>query len=144
MKFLILSLFCTLALSSSKISLDTHVHLESNQPAFFKEHRKIIKKYKIQHSLALSSSYLAHFYNHKTDDMSQVQYDKIIDSYVKQENNYIAKIVKSFPDDYTGMCSVPWRYHKAIQELERCIKLGLKGIKLHQFTYKNFKQDQIF
>jgi predicted TIM-barrel fold metal-dependent hydrolase len=47
-------------------------------------------------------------------------------------NNAVAAAVNQMPERLVGFCSVhPAQGEKAIQEVERCHSLGLKGIKLH-------------
>lgn len=54
-------------------------------------------------------------------------YDK-----VRQENNYAAEIVRSYPDRLTGACGVHPFDDWAERELERCAHdLGFKAVKIH-------------
>ncbi len=61
-------------------------------------------------------------------------------------NDYIASIVRKYPDQFIGFASVdPWKGKLAIQELERSIKdLGLRGLKLHPTTQAFFPNDPRF
>lgn len=50
----------------------------------------------------------------------------------QEGNNAIAAAVNQIPERLVGFCSVhPAQGKKAVQEVERCHSLGLKGIKLH-------------
>lgn len=51
-------------------------------------------------------------------------------------NDYVAGIVRQYPDQFMGFASVdPWKGKLAVQELERSVKeLGLRGLKLHPTT----------
>jgi len=61
-------------------------------------------------------------------------------------NDYIADVVKQYPDHFMGFASVdPWKGVLAIQELERSVKeLGLRGLKLHPTTQAFFPNDTQF
>jgi predicted TIM-barrel fold metal-dependent hydrolase len=53
----------------------------------------------------------------------------------KDYNNYVANIVNEYPDKLIGFAGIdPRRGKEAIQELERCVELGLKGLKLWPLT----------
>ncbi|MCP4760595.1 MAG: amidohydrolase [archaeon] len=50
-------------------------------------------------------------------------------------NNYVAFIAKKYPDRIIGFAGIdPRRGKEAISELERCVKKGLKGVKLWPLT----------
>lgn len=61
-------------------------------------------------------------------------------------NDYVARIVGQYPDQFTGFASVdPWKGKQAIQELERSVTgLGLRGLKLHPTTQAFFPNDTRF
>jgi len=47
-------------------------------------------------------------------------------------NDDIPGYVAEFPDRLIPFCAVnPWNHQTALDELERCLKLGFKGVKLH-------------
>ena len=53
----------------------------------------------------------------------------------KLYNSYVADIVRKYPDKFIGFAGIdPRRGKKAIDELERCVKMGLKGVKLWPLT----------
>lgn len=46
-------------------------------------------------------------------------------------NDYVAELVKKYPDKFAGVCSVNPNREGAVKELERCVKeLGMVGLKL--------------
>jgi predicted TIM-barrel fold metal-dependent hydrolase len=61
-------------------------------------------------------------------------------------NDYVASIVRKYPDQFMGFASVdPWKGKLALQELERSVKdLGLRGLKLHPTTQAFFPNDTHF
>lgn len=61
-------------------------------------------------------------------------------------NDYVASIVKQYPDQFMGFASVdPWKGKLAINELERAVtELGLRGLKLHPTTQAFFPNDTRF
>ncbi len=61
-------------------------------------------------------------------------------------NDYVAGIVKTYPDQFIGFASVdPWKGKIAVMELERSVKeLGLKGLKLHPVHQSFFPNDTHF
>ncbi len=61
-------------------------------------------------------------------------------------NDYIAEIVKRYPDVFIGFASVdPWKGKVAIAELERAVKtLGLRGLKLHPIAQAFYLNDRRF
>jgi predicted TIM-barrel fold metal-dependent hydrolase len=53
----------------------------------------------------------------------------------KEYNNYIASVFNKYPDRFIGFLGIDLRREKdALTELERCIKLGYKGVKLWPLT----------
>lgn len=61
-------------------------------------------------------------------------------------NDYVASIVKRFPETFIGFASVdPWKGKIAIAELERAVKtLGLRGLKLHPIAQAFYLNDRRF
>ncbi len=61
-------------------------------------------------------------------------------------NDYVAGIVKSYPEQFVGFASVdPWKGKAAVLELERSVsELGLKGLKLHPVHQAFFPNDTHF
>lgn len=61
-------------------------------------------------------------------------------------NEYVAGIIKTYPDTFIGFGSVdPWQGKMAIYEVERCIKeLGLIGIKFRPYLQEFFPNDPRF
>lgn len=61
-------------------------------------------------------------------------------------NDYIASIVRQYPDQFIGFASVdPWKGQLAINELERSVReLGLRGLKLHPTTQAFYPNDLRF
>src|SRR5579875_141265 len=61
-------------------------------------------------------------------------------------NDYIAEIVRRYPDQFIGFGSVdPWRGKQAVLETERCAReLGLRGMKFHPSTQQFYPNDRRF
>ena len=61
-------------------------------------------------------------------------------------NDYVADIVKRYPQQFVGFASVdPWKGQAGVNELERSVKeLGLKGLKLHPVHQAFFPNDAHF
>lgn len=61
-------------------------------------------------------------------------------------NDYVAGIVKKYPDVFIGFASVdPWKGRLAVRELERAVKeLGLRGLKCHPIAQAFFPNDRKF
>src|SRR6266571_9018278 len=55
-------------------------------------------------------------------------------------NDYIAEIVKQYPEQFMGFGSVdPWKGKAAVKEAERCAReLGLRGLKFHPSSQNFF------
>jgi predicted TIM-barrel fold metal-dependent hydrolase len=54
---------------------------------------------------------------------------------VREYNDYVADIVRAHPDRIIGFAGIdPRRGKEAIVELERCVNIGLKGLKLWTLT----------
>lgn len=65
---------------------------------------------------------------------------------VPDSNDYIAEIVRTYPDLFMGFASVdPWKGKVALNELERSLTdLSLKGLKLHPIQQAFFPNDTKF
>lgn len=61
-------------------------------------------------------------------------------------NDYIAGLVKRFPETFIGFASVdPWKGKRAVAEVERAVgELGLRGVKFHQTAQGFFPNDHRF
>ncbi|MBW1682784.1 MAG: amidohydrolase [Deltaproteobacteria bacterium] len=61
-------------------------------------------------------------------------------------HEYVADMVKMFPDTFIGFAGVdPWKGKAAIEELERAVKdLGLRGAKFQQASQAFFPNDRRF
>lgn len=58
--------------------------------------------------------------------------DKFLAVHNREGNEYVAGVVRDFPDRFTGMASVnPWFGKDAERELVRALESGLTGLKLH-------------
>ncbi len=66
--------------------------------------------------------------------------------YPRVSNEYIAGMVKRYPQTFIGLASVdPWKGKVAIQEVEIAIKeLGLRGVKFQQSAQAFFPNDKTF
>jgi len=58
-------------------------------------------------------------------------------------NDFIAGVVRSYPSQFIGFCSVdPWQGRKAVRELRRSSEeLGLRGVKFHPSLQEFFPSD---
>ena len=65
---------------------------------------------------------------------------------VPDTNDYVAGIVRKYPNQFVGFASVdPWKGKSALDELVRSIdELGLKGLKLHPVHQAFFPNDKKF
>lgn len=61
-------------------------------------------------------------------------------------NDYVASIVKAYPEQFIGFATVdPWKGKAAVAELERAVTgLGLRGLKLHPIQQAFFPDDTKF
>src|SRR3954470_268424 len=61
-------------------------------------------------------------------------------------NDYVAEVMRRYPDVFIGWASVdPWKGKAGVQELERAVtELGLSGLKLHPITQGFFPNDERF
>jgi hypothetical protein len=61
-------------------------------------------------------------------------------------NDYIAKLVKRYPDIFVGFaCVDPWKGEKAVDEIDRAInELGLCGVKFHPIAQRFYPNDYRF
>ncbi|MBI5284774.1 MAG: amidohydrolase [Chloroflexi bacterium] len=58
-------------------------------------------------------------------------------------NDFIAGVVRSYPGQFVGFCSVdPWQEQKAVDEVRRSAEeLGLRGVKFHPSLQEFFPSD---
>lgn len=62
-----------------------------------------------------------------------------------ESNDILAEACKRHPDRYTGLAAIaPQAPELAAQELERCVKLGFKGIINNSHTHGEYLSDQKF
>ena len=71
-----------------------------------------------------------------------------VDKYIavdnKCGNDEILKYVHKYPDKLIGFAAVnPWYGKKSVNELKRCLKEGMKGLKLHPFLQGFILNDKI-
>lgn len=61
-------------------------------------------------------------------------------------NDYVAQIVRKYPKQFIGFCSVdPWQGRKAIDEVRHSVEeLGLRGVKFHPSLQAFFPDDRRF
>jgi predicted TIM-barrel fold metal-dependent hydrolase len=61
-------------------------------------------------------------------------------------NDYVAGIVRKYPGQFIGFCSVdPWQGRKAVDEVRRSAEdLGLRGVKFHPTLQEFFPNDRRF
>ncbi len=61
-------------------------------------------------------------------------------------NDDIAATCKKYPDKFVGLCTVPLQDVKlAVQELERCMKIGYKGVQIgSNVNNKNLSESEFF
>ena len=61
-------------------------------------------------------------------------------------NDYVAEIVRAYPDQFIGFATVdPWKGTAAVEELERAVTdLGLRGLKLHPIHQAFYPNDARF
>lgn len=60
-------------------------------------------------------------------------------------NAYVAELCQRYPEQFIGFGSVdPWKMAKAIDEVDRCVDLGLCGMKFHQIAQKFYPNDRQF
>lgn len=60
-------------------------------------------------------------------------------------NEYVADLCRRYPEQFIGFGSVdPWRMKKAIEEVDRCVDLGLCGMKFHQTAQRFYPNDRRF
>jgi uncharacterized protein len=66
--------------------------------------------------------------------------------HIDVSNDYVAAVVKKYPDNFLGIGSVdPWLGKQAIYEAERAVKeLGLKGLKFEPYRQLFFLNDTQF
>lgn len=109
-------------------SIDVHVHVpvESNGPG--REVEELAAKYK---RLDILANILGRDARTATGQ-------------VEVENDYVASVVKKYPDTFMGFGSVdPWMGKVAIYEVERAVKeLGLKGLKVEPYRSEFYLNDR--
>ena len=60
-------------------------------------------------------------------------------------NDFIASIVQKYPKQFIGFGSVdPWKGKAAVNELQRCVDLGLRGLKFHPQQQAFFANEERF
>lgn len=60
-------------------------------------------------------------------------------------NDQLAEAINRHPDRFSGLCAIaPQAPHLAAQELERCVKLGFKGIINNSHTHGEYLSDPKF
>ncbi len=111
-------------------AIDVHVHVPIEPSGPGKEVEKLVSKYE------------------KLDIFGIVlgRDSRTISGKVDVTNDYIASIVKKYPDRFLGVGSVdPWLGKEAIYEAERAIKeLGLKGFKFEPYRQEFYINDKGF
>ncbi|MDR2213404.1 MAG: amidohydrolase family protein [Pseudomonadales bacterium] len=66
-------------------------------------------------------------------------------SLARESNDVLADAVKRHPTRFTGLCAIaPQAPELAAQELERCLKLDMRGIIIHSHTFGEYLSDQKF
>lgn len=66
-------------------------------------------------------------------------------SLARDSNDQLAEAVKRHPDRFTGLCAIaPQAPDVAAEELERCVKLGFRGIINNSHTFGEYLSDQKF
>lgn len=66
-------------------------------------------------------------------------------SLAADSNDQLAEAIQRHPDRYSGLCAIaPQAPEVAAQELERCVKLGFKGIINNSHTHGEYLSDPKF
>ena len=63
--------------------------------------------------------------------------------FAKVNNDYVIEAVKKYPDKFIGMCCINPFNKNAINEVERCLKAGLKGVGEIAFYHSDITHDII-
>ena len=121
---------------------DAHCHIFPEKIAA-KASVNIGKFYDLHMDFDGSVKTLMSFYPEAGVNKCLVQSVATTPAQVKSINDFIAESVKESPDMFVGFCSLhPLMEKKEIEEeIDRAIKLGLKGIKLHP-DFQKFKIDE--
>jgi predicted TIM-barrel fold metal-dependent hydrolase len=60
-------------------------------------------------------------------------------------NDYIADIAKRWPKQFTAFGAIdPWKGEAALREVERCVDLGMRGLKFMPISQKFYPNDEQF
>ena len=127
------------------IAIDMHVHVPRNPNFPDVEVEQSLKNYFKPTDVPKDADDMAAKY--KLWDMLAVIFSvdtQTATGDVPDGNEYVANIVKKYPDQFIGFATVdPWMGKSALQELENSVKnLGLKGLKLHP-THQAFQPNDI-
>jgi predicted TIM-barrel fold metal-dependent hydrolase len=129
-------------------AIDTHVHISTAEGrrklSFYGDALEAYFKTKID---VLTEDEMAQIY--KDLDIMGVLLptdDETVSGIKPTPHEYVADMVKRFPDTFIGFAGVdPWKGKAAIEELERAVKeLGLKGAKFQQAMQAFFPNDRRF
>jgi len=129
------------------IAIDMHVHVPRNPNFPDVEVEQSLKNYFKPTDVPIDADDMAAKY--KVWDMLAVIFSvdtQTATGDVPDGNEYVANIVKKYPEQFIGFATVdPWMGKSALQELENSVKnLGLKGLKLHP-THQAFQpNDTLF
>ena len=127
------------------IAIDMHVHVPRNPNFPDVEVEQSLKNYFKPTDVPKDADDMAAKY--KLWDMLAVIFSvdtQTATGDVPDGNEYVANIVKKYPEQFIGFATVdPWMGKSALQELENSVKnLGLKGLKLHP-THQAFQPNDI-
>jgi len=127
------------------IAIDMHVHVPRNPNFPDVEVEQSLKNYFKPTDVPKDADDMAAKY--KLWDMLAVIFSvdtQTATGDVPDGNEYVANIVKKYPDQFIGFATVdPWMGKSALQELENSVNnLGLKGLKLHP-THQAFQPNDI-
>ena len=128
------------------IAIDMHVHVPRNPNFPDVEVEQSLKNYFKPTDVPKDADDMAAKY--KLWDMLAVIFSvdtQTATGDVPDGNEYVANIVKKYPDQFIGFATVdPWMGKSALQELENSVNnLGLKGLKLHP-THQAFQPNDTF
>lgn len=129
-------------------AIDTHVHISTAEGrrkwGFYGDALEAYFKTKID---VLTEDEMAQIYK-DLDIMGVIlpTDDETVSGIKPTPHEYVADMVKRFPDTFIGFAGVdPWKGKAAIDELERAVKeLGLKGAKFQQAMQAFFPNDRRF
>jgi predicted TIM-barrel fold metal-dependent hydrolase len=120
-------------------AIDTHVHLHTAPPD-----AALADAQKIFDSEAATGNLLDYY---ASREMGAVIFDvdKETTTGQKIDNGVIAKLVAESGGRFVGFASVdPWKGPAALDELERCAAMGLRGLKLQPITQQFMLADRQF